>query len=487
MTIDWDSNKRQGILVGELLSVIREKLSVQDENLQFAKRRNPFRRNMPERRYVITPTGRFEPRLWPLIVQAVQEVVGQPGTVELTESFKKAILYPLVGFKPEQLTHFDLKPRDYQLESLLMAGKKGTGIIVLPTSAGKTLVIAMLAHTYARLTKKKVMILVPDLQLVAQTYSDLVGYGIPEGFITKWTGTQEPNEEAQIWVANQQIFLKQQDYWKSRNHLFYTFLCDECHKLRHGNQINKVLKDLKAPIRFGFTGSFPEPLLDQWAIIGLLGPIIYQQASIDLREQKYITSVKVKPIHLHYTKVPVFAAPSLAQPTAGYEDELTFLHSNEFRNAVIIKLSKNLDNNALILVDRIVHGEVLLDLLKEHLPEKEVFFIQGSVEVDERELLRKKMENQNNIVCIAISKIFSTGLNIKNLHYILFAAIGKARIKIIQSVGRSLRLHHSKQEAIIYDLCDQLRYGQKHFQERLQIYETETIPLDTPKHLIEPC
>ncbi len=88
------------------------------------------------------------------------------------------------------------------------------------------------------------------------------------------------------------------------------------------------------------------------------------------------------------------------------------------------------------------------------------------------------MEETHGVVCIAISKIFSTGISIKNLHNVVFAAIGKARIKIIQSIGRSLRLHHTKEMATIFDIADvSLHYGLRHYEERKKLYVTEKIPL----------
>ena len=152
--------------------------------------------------------------------------------------------------------------------------------------------------------------------------------------------------------------------------------------------------------------------------------------------------------------------------------------TNNFRNNIIQKLVKNLNTNTLILVDRIVHGEYLLNFLQATLDCKQIFFIQGSVDVQERENVRQIMENQTGIVCIAISKIFSTGISIKNLHNVVFAAIGKARIKIIQSIGRSLRLHETKDIATIFDIADNnLTYGNKHYTERKEIYTNEQIPL----------
>ena len=92
------------------------------------------------------------------------------------------------------------------------------------------------------------------------------------------------------------------------------------------------------------------------------------------------------------------------------------------------------------------------------------------------------MEKEKNIIVVAISKIFSTGINIKNLHYIVFAAGGKAKIKIVQSIGRGLRLHIDKEELIIFDIADNLRYGQRHVEQRLLLYDNEDIKYTFKKY-----
>jgi len=129
----------------------------------------------------------------------------------------------------------------------------------------------------------------------------------------------------------------------------------------------------------------------------------------------------------------------------------------------------------LVLVDRIEHGETLTAEIKKHSKKKKVYFIRGSVEVDDREKIRRIMETNDNVVCVAITSIFSTGINIKNLHYILFANAGKAKIKIIQSIGRGLRLHENKDMLIIFDISDRLEYSNKHLSKRLSLYNKEKI------------
>ena len=87
------------------------------------------------------------------------------------------------------------------------------------------------------------------------------------------------------------------------------------------------------------------------------------------------------------------------------------------------------------------------------------------------------MEKENDIICIAITKIFSTGINIKNLHNIVLAAGGKSSVTVVQSIGRGLRLHPDKKELNIWDIVDtNYKYSSKHGEKRQEIYAREKIP-----------
>jgi len=469
ITLDYDSTRKKGIIVSDYLPNIREHFSVEDKQQVF-KRRYAIGYRPQTRLYAITPQGRFEPRLIFSILEFLQNQDIQ-FNIELTDKFKDIIFIPELK---ENLTKLNLDLRDYQEESVKLALKNKSGVIILPTSAGKTLVIATLVKSIQDQHDFKALILVPDIQLVAQTYSDFIDYGIPESEITKWTGSTEPDKNAKIVISNAQILLSEkQDLSLLKD--IKLLVIDEVHKLKYGNKINKVVEQIPALFRYGFTGTLPDYKIDQWNIFGKIGRVIYFKESIDLRDQNYISQVHVAALKLTYKNIPQFTTPSMHNPTAGYEEEITWLQTNPYRNAIIIKLVNKSDKNTLIMVDRIAHGEELLRVLRES-TNKQVHFVHGAIEIEEREMIRKLMEEHDNVACIAISKIFSTGINIKNLHNIIFAAIGKARIKIIQSIGRSLRKHSSKKLATIFDIWDNLRYGNKHMVERLALYDREQIP-----------
>jgi superfamily II DNA or RNA helicase len=466
---DYDSGRKKGIIVSNYLPNIREHFSVEDKNQAF-RRRYAVGYRPSTRIYAITPQGRFSVKLVHEI-HAYLKNLDIPFDIEFTNAFVKASHTPALDKIYKHKLKFEL--RDYQKESVEHALTKRGGIIILPTSAGKTLVMASLYSAIQQNSSRKTLILVPDIQLVQQTHGDFLDYGIEATKITKWTGSFEPDKSANIIVANAQILLsKKQDLSILKD--IEVLIVDEVHKLKSGNEINKIISKIPAIYTYGLTGTLPDTPIDRWNIMGLIGPVIYTKKSIDLREQKYITDVLVKVLKINYTNLPNFTKSTMANPTAGYEEEIQFLQTNKFRNNIISKLVQGVNNNILIMVDRIAHGEELLRVLSEQTA-KQVYFVHGDVEVEEREKIRELMETSDNVVCVAISKIFSTGINIKNLHYIVFAAIGKAKIKIIQSIGRSLRLHTNKKQAVIFDIGDCLKYGNTHLEERLELYNNESI------------
>jgi len=470
----YDTVARKPQIVSEYLNQIRELFSVEDKALVFMRRRTG-RSNMPVRKYAITNKGHFDAPFFKVICDNI--LFNFPSLqIKINKELNDRLFPGRIAIEPEQLS---LTPRDYQLDSATKALLNGYGVIVLPTSAGKTLTIALIASTVVLQKKYNVLILVPNIQLVEQTYKDFIEYGIESNLISRWTGSHE-YQSTSIVIANNQILLS-----KTQNisvlDKFNVVVCDEVHKISTADKIAKLVKGLKAKHKFGFTGSLPENNFDKWSINRIFGPVIYEKLSIDLRQDKFISNVKVVGLEIEYKNIPEFTRPSMAEPTAGYTEETEWLHTNEYRNSVMAKIVNKLKTNTLVLVDRIVHGEYLLQYFKSY-TDKQVYFIQGSVEVEEREKMKEIMEESTNVVCIAISNIFSTGISIKNLHNIVFASIGKARIKIIQSIGRSLRLHHTKEIATIFDIADVcLTYGYKHYEERKKLYQSENIPLSTTK------
>jgi len=470
-----DAKKGMGIISGDMLEDVREFFSVKNEAAFFMRKK--YGRFLPQRTYAITPAGKFEPGLYFEIRKYLtnNQYVGNVTTDEqLFNTISPSRKWTDNPQFSSDIISLSLPLRDYQEEIVKKAFNIGRGTIILATAGGKTLTAASLLTKLFILfgTSFKCLYIVPDLGLVEQTSNDFKTYNVPFS-VGKWTGNSPLDSEIKnVTVANLGILQsKNTDLTWIEN--IDALIVDEVHKIRRGNEVNKIIKRIKTPVRFGFTGTMPENPLDQWNIIGKIGPIIYEKNSYELRLENFVSNVQVQIIKILYKEDPF--KDSIISSSNLYREELRFLMRNRFRNNVIGKLGCKLSNNSLILVDYIEHGEALYKTIKEMCPEKQCYFIRGEVEVTEREKIRKLMEDHHDVVVVAISKIFSTGINIKNLHYIIFACGGKAKIKIVQSIGRGLRLHKDKDKLIIFDIADDLKYSLLHADKRILLYEKEKI------------
>jgi superfamily II DNA or RNA helicase len=460
--MEFKADKGKIKLITSYLSEIREFFSINDDTARF-RFRGRARFVINPRIYCITPTGLFEPGMFYDILTHVK--MEYPGLDIQIDNEVLNLVKPQ-DFKSISVYNSLKYPlRDYQLSSVENALKLGTG-------GGKTLTIAsLLMSLYKDDPKIKILIIVPDLGLVNQTYKDFEDYDVKFKF-TRWTGKLKPDLTANCIIANRGILQSQfldNDWIKDVDCL----VIDECHTIKKSNKISKMVNNIKTLNKFGLTGTLPDNKQDEWNIKGKIGKVIYDKDSYELRLENYLTTVNVSIIDLKYNDKPLYIPG-----TNNFKAELDFIYENEFRNNLIKGLCSKFTNNSLILVNHLKHGEKLLSVLSEN-QDKQVYFVKGEVEVEERDRIKKIMENNDNIICIAMSSIFSTGINIKNIHMIMFASGGKSFIRTIQSIGRGLRLHDSKDKLTIIDLADNLKYGSRHSTKRKEIYSQEKINFKT--------
>ena len=471
LTFDYNPSTRKLLLKTEdldLFNRVREHFSIENDAARYGRR---YGRYIPRRKYAITGAGACEVGLYWEIKKYLDKV-----DTTVSDKLQKVLK---VGKDIELYKDFAFDLREYQEDVVKRALKIGRGTCVLGTGAGKTFATAALIENYFRDSKDrdtfKCIVLVPDLGLVTQTYDEFLNCGTTFK-VTKWTGKTKPDLTANVIICNIGIVqsrFEENDWLKHIDLL----IVDECHKIKASNKISKIVSRIRTPNKYGFTGTLPENNLDKWSIIGKLGPVIYEKTSYELRVEDYLANVAVKVLNLEYNTVPRYDTDD------HYRGELDFIYENPFRNEFLTKLCDKLDNNTLILVNHIKHGELLKEYL-DKLVTKQVYFIRGEVDVEERDKIKKIMETDTNVVCVAISAIFSTGINIKILHNIIFASGGKSFIRTVQSIGRGLRKHDLKSKLIIFDVCDRLRYGIRHCEKRKEIYEKEKIKF-TETNIIE--
>ena len=464
MHFEYLPNRRLCRLTGDKFDEIREHFSVKNDNAFFMRKFG--RKFINSRIYCMTPTGLFDPGMFYEILKHIKTNY----QIEVTYDDKiKQVVKP--SFSNQNIfDNLKLKLRDYQLETVKQALLFGRGIVKVGTGGGKTLTIAsLLSSIYVNNGNKMTcLLIVPDLTLVDQTYNDFLNYGVPFSF-SRWTGTHKPDFECSVIIANLGILQSQFEEHKELLNV-NVLVVDECHKLKKGNKVNKLINSIKTNNKFGLTGTLPDNKPDEWNIIGKLGSVFYEKSSYELRLENYLTNAEIKIIEIGY-KDKVKPVPGVNK----FKTELDFIYSSSFRNGIISTICNKCNNNVLILVNHIAHGQAMYDYLTSSLKTKKVYFIRGEVEVEDRTKVINEMEKSDNVVCIAISAIFSTGVNIKNLHNIIFASGGKSFIRIIQSIGRGLRLNQNKDKLVIYDLTDLLQYSQQHAIKRKEIYTLEKI------------
>jgi superfamily II DNA or RNA helicase len=451
----------------ENLDLIRETLSV--SNPLYRLKKNKF---TPKRFYCITPSGKVDIGLLSELIK----VCKQKNLVFSINNDLKSVFFCGVKTTEDDLVVLNLEYRPYQKEIITLACSLGRGTFVLATAGGKTLTTAGIIETLrTKLNNPSLrsLVIVPNLQLVEQTSKDFVDYGLKN--VSKWSGKNNYDEKSDTVVCNTQLLLSKNTDLSVLS-TFDVIFIDECQTLKKQNELDDIFKYITTPFRFALTGTLPDnDKRSLWNIYGKTGPLIYEEKAKSLMDKGYITNVNVYILKINYND---YTWPDIdhvnEHPTKYYNDELEYLTYNNRRNDIIINLALKCSKNTIITIDRIKQGELLFDMLKQKVEkDRPIFFIRGSTPIEEREQIRELMKTANNVIIVAISKIFSTGINIPSLTNIIFATIGKSTIKICQTIGRALRLSENKERAIIFDLQDQTKYGILHGRERIELYKKE--------------
>ena len=240
--------------------------------------------------------------------------------------------------------------------------------------------------------------------------------------------------------------------------------------------VSKLLQEMcvNAKLKVGMSGSLHDAKINDIQLTALFGNINKSVTTKDLIDQNYLTPIEIKMIVLKYSEEESKIVSKLDYPT---EQKFIMKHPQRFK--ILLKLFSKINNNSLVLFKNIAYGKLLYEKLKLVYPDRIVYYVAGSTDADTREQIRKLTETHKDAIIVASMQVFSTGINITSLKYLIFAQPYKSRIKIIQSIGRTLRKHNTKEKAIIIDLVDDFSYKStknfslKHAVERLKIYKLE--------------
>ena len=317
---------------------------------------------------------------------------------------------------------------------------------------------------------KNILVVVPTTSLVEQMYKDFEEYGLDaENYCHKIYSGREKYDDRPIVITTWQSIYKLERKWFER---FDVVIGDEAHLFKSKSLIQIMTKLHHAKYRFGFTGTLDGTQTHKWVLEGLFGPSYKVTRTEELMRQGHLSQLDIQCLVLKH--VP--------QKFDTYEDEIQYLISHEQRNRFIKNLALDLKGNTLVLFQRVEsHGSILYEEINKSAGEnRKVFFVHGGVDAEERELVREITERENNAIIVASYGTFSTGINIKKLHNVIFASPSKSRIRNLQSIGRVLRKGKDKVKATLYDIADDCttksrrNYTLNHFIERIKIYNEES-------------
>lgn len=362
------------------------------------------------------------------------------------------------------------EPRDYQNDAVVEALSNNRRLLLSPTASGKSFIIYLLSRYFAE-QDKKVLIIVPTTSLVSQMKGDFLEYNKGrELSIHRILGGVDKNVDADYTISTWQSIYKQPKEFFDK---FDVVIGDEAHLFKAKSLTSIMTKMPNCKYRFGFTGTLDGTETNKLVLEGLFGSVYQVTKTKKLIEDNTLAEFDIKAIVLQY---PDEARQMLKSKT--YQEEIDWIVGLEARNKYIAKLATKLPGNNLILFQFVEkHGKVLLPMLQDR--GKEIHFVHGGVDADDRENIRQWVENSDNNVILASYGTFSTGVNIKKLDNIIFASPSKSKIRNLQSIGRVLRRGNGKEKASLYDVVDDLQWKSRqnfavqHFMERVKTYTDE--------------
>ncbi len=420
----------------------------------------------------------FDMRSKRIYVGLLDKIVSFCKNYNYSYSFEENKFYGLPFEINEEISYEGVKgymgsicsfsPRTYQVEGVYDALRHNRKLLISPTASGKSLMIYALVRYYTD-KKKKILVVVPTTSLVEQIVGDFQDYGWDaDSYCHKIYSGKEKYSNLPVTVTTwQSIYKLDRNFFED----YEVVIGDEAHQFKSKSLINIMTKLADAKYRFGFTGTLDGTQTHKWVLEGVFGPSYKVTQTAELMSQGHLATLDINCIVLKHNP----------QKFEVFEDEVQYIINHDKRNNFIKNLALDLKGNTLVLFQRVEsHGAVLYDLINNNKKDTHrVFFIHGGVDTSERELVREITEREDNAIIVASYGTFSTGINIKKLHNVIFASPSKSRIRNLQSIGRVLRKGKNKTKAVLYDISDDCTYGSRknytlnHLIERIKIYNEE--------------
>lgn len=414
-------------------------------------------------------------KVLPLVIEAGYEidvVDKRPSFVFDFPEVKADMLAHKVWPEGHPIAGQPIMLRDYQVEAISRYLNNLQSIQSISTGAGKTLLTATLSSLCEPFGRT--LVIVPSKSLVEQTEEDYINLGLDVGVFygdrKEWGHTHT--------IATWQslgAFSKRDRNGLTEGGSIMDFLdgmvcvmVDEVHSAKAD-----VLKDLltgpmaNIPIRWGLTGTVPKEEFEFKSLEVSLGPVVGEIKASDLQEQGVLAKCEIEFLQLQDDHVGFKT----------YASEYEFLTSDKDRLTYLAERFKGIaeTGNTLILVDRIECGKFLTAALPD------AVFINGTVKTKDRKKEYKSVHTAENKIVVATYGVAAVGINIPRIFNLILVEPGKSFVRVIQSIGRGIRVAEDKDFVQVYDVTTNLKFSAKHITERKRFYKEANYPFKLTK------
>lgn len=374
-----------------------------------------------------------------------------------------------------------IEPRDYQLAAAYEAIRNYRKLIISPTGTGKSLIMYIIMRWILKKIspEEKFVIIVPTTTLTHQLIDDFRDYStldedfdVDEMCYPIFAG-QDKNAKQQVLISTWQSLSK---FQKTFFHKVGGVIGDEAHTCSAKVCSSILEKMVNSKYRIGTTGTLDGTKVHELVLTGMFGPTFVATTTKKQMDEGNLANLEINIMKLEYPE------EERRYAKFDYHDEVMYITKHDKRNKFVAKLALKCEGNTLVMFRYRDHGQLLYDLINERSNGKrKVFLIHGEVDAEYRNEIRAIVEEEQDAIIIASIGTFSTGINIRNLHNLIFATPHKGRIKVLQSLGRALRKSTDGRETIMYDICDDLHWKKRknfaliHSIERIKHFAAEKL------------
>lgn len=328
-------------------------------------------------------------------------------------------------------------------------------VIVLPTGAGKSLVIAELA----RLAKGRVLVLAHVKELVEQNHAKYEGYGLKGSIFSAGLGRKETDQ--QVVFASVQSVVRNLDSFKNQ---FSLLVIDECHRVpdEKTSSYQKVithLRELNPGIKvLGLTAT-PYRLGMGW---------IYQyhtRGQVRTEEPRFFRDC-IFELPIRYLLDENFLTPArmMDAPVLSYDfSQLKPANTGRYKEAEMDMVIDKAKRATPQIVEQIIQyanerkGVMVFAATVRHaqeihglLPEGETAIVIGDTPTPERDAIIQSFKNREIKYLVNVS-VLTTGFDAPHVDLIAILRPTESVSLYQQIVGRGLRLSEGKSECLVLD------------------------------------